>query len=433
MSSLSPWQPQPGEWNAATAAHLLRRAGFSPSMAEISAALDAGPDAAVDSLFGETDCERHAELDELGAPIALRNNIEELRAWWLLRMAHTQRPLTARLTMFWHGHFATSFAKVRSAAMMLQQLRTFERLGGGRFADLLLAISQDPAMIVWLDGDQNVKGRPNENYARELFELFSLGVGNYTEHDIKQAARAFTGWGQKRGSFRFAPLEHDDGEKTIFGNTGPFDGEDVVRLTLEQPACARFLSTKLLREFVTPAPPEELIEEFAGVLRTAEFDLGAALRTLFRSRGFFAPAYRRARVKSPVEFVIGLVRSLEASSPAAPLARATAQMGQRLFEPPSVKGWDGHRAWLDSATMLVRLNAAARAVQADAAPFDRLRSTYALESADAIRSFCAAITVDDPPPPPLETALGAINGSDSDSLLRDTLRILLSSPEYQMA
>lgn len=434
MSELRPWQPAAGDWNAAAAAHLLRRAGFAPSRAEIDAAVAAGLDATLDDLLADApDTARHAELDELGAAIALRNDVDALRGWWLLRMTHTRRPLHARLAVFWHGHFATSNSKVRSAAMMLQQLRVFERLGAGPFEALLLAVSRDPAMIVWLDGDENVKGRPNENYARELFELFALGVGHYSERDIREAARAFTGWGQKNGVYRFDPLEHDDGEKTVLGHVGRFSGEDVVRLTIEQPACTHFLARKLLHEFLAPAPSAQLVEEFAAQLRATRFHVTEALRTLFRSAAFFSPEVRRARIKSPVEFVIGLVRSLEISAPAAQLARAVTETGQRLFEPPSVKGWDGHRAWLDSATMLVRLNAALRTLDADVAPLNRLREKYALGAADGVRAYCAAVTVDDPPPAALHAALDEIPDADLDRLFRQSLRLLLTAPEYQMA
>lgn len=434
MNGLKPYQPSAARpWNWAAAAHLLRRAGFAPRAAEVRDALRDGPAATMERLIGETgDTPEHDELDELGAKLAVRDNLDALRGWWLLRMCRTKRPLRARLAVFWHNHFATSNVKVKSAAMMLQQLRTFERQALGKFENLLLDVSRDPAMIVWLDGEQNVKGRPNENYARELFELFALGVGNYSEKDIREAARAFTGWHQNAGQYRFIRTAHDFGPKTVFGQTGDFDGADVVRLTLQRPACAKFMAAKLLREFLCPEPPAELLDMLAARLRETDFDLGATLKTLLNSEAMFDPRFYRARIKSPIEFAVGIVRSLEMQVPANALADAVSQMGQRLFEPPSVKGWDGHRGWLNSATMLVRLNAAARATDEGGFQPSKLRSRYDLNDSDALLRFCGELTLDGNVPGVLRERLEQLKG-EADDVLRSALRLLLGSPEYQMA
>ena len=422
-----------GSFDRPRAAHLLRRAGFAPNEAELRAALKDGLRATVDRLLdADTDSPEHAELDEIGAALAARNDIHALRGWWLLRMCRTQRPLHARLALFWHNHFATSNAKLNSAALMLQQLRTFERHGPGRFDELLLALARDPAMLVWLDGDQNVKGRPNENFARELFELFSLGVGNYSEHDIKEAARAFTGWRQHNGLFRFAPSEHDDGAKTVFGRTGNFDGADIVRLAIGRPECGRFLATKLLREFVAPQPDNGLVEAVAGLLRSRQFDIRETLRVLLMSESFFGDESYRARIKSPVEFAVGVVRSLHLKVPAELLGDTVTQMGQRLFEPPSVKGWDGQRAWLNSATMLVRLNAASQAIENQSFGAGGLLNRYSLQGAADIRDFCDNLVLDGRPPAVLRDSLQKLSGGDDD-VLRRALGLLLTAPEYQMA
>ncbi len=420
-------------WNRSAAAHLLRRAGFSPSETELRAALADGPTATIERLLaGAVESQHYLDLDQTGAALAARENIELLRGWWLLRMVHTQRPLHARLALFWHNHFATSYAKVRSAAMMLQQLRTFERLALGSFESLLSSLSRDPAMIVWLDGEQNVRGRPNENYARELFELFSLGVGNYSESDVKEAARAFTGWHQRRGQFYFVQRDHDTGEKTVLGTRGNLDGDDVVRLAVAQPACAAFLANRLLREFVCPQPPAELVESFAGVLRSTRYELRESLRTLLASEAMFDPRWRRARIKSPVEFVIGVVRSLELRVGAAPLSDAVVQMGQALFEPPSVKGWDGHRTWLNSATMLVRLNAVVRALDGTAFDPANWRSRHDLNDRDALIRCCAELTLDGMIPPGVDSSAPTPD-ADLNVEARRLLRALMSAPEYQMA
>ena len=434
MSLLSPFEPiATRPWDRAAAQHLLRRAGFAASEAEVRQALDEGPRACVERLVAPgPDSPRHDELDETGKGIALRNDIGLLRGWWLLRMAHTRRPLHARMALFWHNHFATSNAKVRSSALMLQQLRVFETHALGRFEALLQAVSRDPAMIVWLDGTLNSKGRPNENYARELFELFSLGVGHYSEQDIKQAARAFTGWHTRGGAFYFSRLEHDDGGKSVLGASGALDGDDVVRAALQQPSCSLFIAGKLLREFLCREPPEELIEEFAGVLRSSGYDLAVSMRTLLGSEAMFEPRWYRARIKSPVEFAIGVVRSLGLEGvSAAALADATSQAGQRLFEPPSVKGWDGQRAWLNSATMLVRLNGATKAVDTALKPA-AFRDAHSLRDAAEIARFCETLILDGRPPESIRAAYPAESG-DLDGYVRGVLRCLLTCPEYQLA
>lgn len=361
MSLLAPYCPDAdGPWALPQAGHLLRRAGFAPSRTELDRALADGPAATVERLLtGADQSPRARELDPLGEEIAARGEIERLAAWWLSRMVHTARPLHARVALLWHNHFASSNAKVNAPPLMLRQLRTFERCGLGRFDDLLLAVARDPAMIVWLDGDSNRKDHPNENFARELFELFSLGPGAYGERDIQEAARAFSGWHQRGGAFAFQPRLHDEGPKTVLGDRGNLDGGDVVRIAVAQPACARFIALRLLREFVSETPGAALVDETAAALRSRNFEIGSVLRVVLCSRAFYDAAAYRARIKSPVEFAVGLVRSFEMKAPGQDLQRAVAAMGQRLFQPPSVKGWEGHRRWISSAAMLVRMNAAA--------------------------------------------------------------------------
>lgn len=422
-----------GEFERPQAMHLLRRAGFAPSAAEIEAALRDGLQATVERLVEPgADTSAHDELDEIGASLAARNDIRALRGWWLLRMCRTQRPLAARLALFWHNHFATSDAKVHNAALMLQQLRTFERLGLGRFDELLLQVARDPALQVWLDGDQNVKGRPNENFARELFELFSLGVGHYSETDIKQAARAFTGWRERAGRFYIDTAQHDGGTKQLFDQLGDFDGADVVRIACQQPACAPFIAEKLLREFVEPHPAADLIDDTARLLRESKFDVRMTLRQLLSSQAFFAPARRRQHIQSPVEFVVGLVRALHLKVPAETLAEVVSQMGQRPFEPPTVKGWEGQRTWLNSTTMIARLNAASQAVRNPAYGARGLAQRYQLSGRDACITFAVQLTLAETTPDVVLTALNELQGSD-DEVLGQALELLLTAPEYQLA
>jgi uncharacterized protein (DUF1800 family) len=215
-------------------------------------------------------------------------------------------------------------------------------------------MSKDTAMLIWLDSNQNVKGAPNENYAREVMELFSLGVGNYREQDIREAARAFSGWHLKDGRFWFNARAHDDGPKELFGRSGALDGGDVVDLCVEHQACPSFLAAKLLRFYVTPEPEKEAVAAFAAVLEQEQLAIGAALRRLFLSRVFFAKAARGALIASPIEFCVGLLRRVRARASWRGVALASGEMGQSLFAPPNVKGWDGDRAWINSRTLVER-------------------------------------------------------------------------------
>lgn len=438
---LKPYRPGiDGPWTNVEAAHLLRRGGFRAPAGRIADAARKQGGAVVDEMLQagiETD--RFRELDSLGEALAARDDIAALAGWWLARMVHTASPLAARMALFWHNHFATSNAKIRSAAMMLAQLRTFERHALGSFDALLRAVARDPAMIVWLDGDSNNKGRPNENFARELMELFTLGVGSYAEKDIKEVARAFTGWHQRGGAFHFSRAEHDDGVKQVLGESGRFDGADVIPILLRQPAAATFLARKLLREFLTDAPDEASVAAFAEVLRTEQFHVGRALRVLLTSRAMLAPAAYRARISSPVEYIVGTARALEMRLDMTAAARAAGEMGQRLFEPPSVKGWPGGRVWIDSATMLVRMNAAAAAcrqrddgVGLDAAA---MRERHGLATIEKTMEFLTDLLLDSRPPTALRGPLrdAMKSAKNGDEAMRVAVRLILSSPEYQLA
>ena len=235
-----------------------------------------------------------------------------LQAAWLQRMIDGVEPLREKMTLFWHNHFATSIAKVNDGSLMERQYELLFTHALGNFRPLLQEISRDPAMLVWLDSNQNVKGKPNENYAREVMELFTLGVGNYTEKDIREAARAFTGWHTSGGRFTFVHGEHDDGPKTVLGQTGNWDGDDVVRILLDQPACARFLVRKLYRFLVSEnvAPPDALLDPLADAFRKSDYDIAVLVRTILRSQHFFSAYAYRQKVKWPVEYAVGVVRMI---------------------------------------------------------------------------------------------------------------------------
>jgi uncharacterized protein (DUF1800 family) len=288
----------------------------------------------------------------------------------MLRAGH---PLREKLALFWHNHFATSHAKVQNARYMLGQYRLVHDHALGSFRDLLHKMSFDPAMMIWLDTNQSKKGKPNENYARELMELFSLGIGNYTEADIREAARAFTGYDVKAGKMVFVAKEHDDSTKKVFGKSGAFKGPDVVNLCLEKAACPRFIATKLYRFLVseTDTPTEAIIAPLAEKYRKTDFDTGKLVETILRSNLFFSAAAYRQRVKSPVDFAVGIVRGLEGNVGPLNLAQALESLGQVLFAPPSVKGWDGGPTWLNGQTLLFRQNLALSLTSTEDTSFGR--------------------------------------------------------------
>lgn len=380
-------------WNRARAAHLLRRAGFGGTPAEIARLVETGRDKAVDSLLDYEKVEPNCEAYPVSEPVryparqvmkglereqqkllrqAVRRNqvghAEALRQWWLARMITTNRPMEEKMTLFWHGHFTSGFREVRDWRALYNQNEFLRKNALSDFRTLLIGISKDPAMLRYLDNARNVKAKPNENYARELMELFSMGEGNYTEKDVKQAARAFTGWGLRRGqrgtggrgalgTFAFNRRQHDDGVKTFLGHEGNFDGTDIIDIILEQPATSRYMAQRLWRFFAYRNPSDETVEALAAELRRTEYSFKAALRMLLRSDAFYADQAMHAQIKSPVELLVGTARAL-ALEPGdlRGMAAACRQMGQDLLQPPNVKGWDGGRKWINTSTLFLRYN-----------------------------------------------------------------------------
>jgi hypothetical protein len=354
-----PWQPAAGEWNRKWAAHLYRRAAFGPTPADIDAALKDGVAKTLAKLLkGEPDAaDRLGLLHETGR---YYNEPFSLRTWWLYAIIEGGHPLREKLALFWHNHFATSYAKVRSTKLMFEQNITLRTHALGKFHPFLLDMSKDTAMLVWLDSNRNVKGAPNENYAREVMELFSLGVGNYTEKDIQEAARAFTGWHHDTEvtKFEFNRDLHDPGDKTVFGKTGKFTGEDVVKLCVEKDACATFLVGKLYAFLVSETkPPAALLEPLAARFRKSGYDIADLVGTMLGSKLFFSEHAYRKRVKWPVEYAVGAIHAaVPGRAPLADVVDPLAKMGQALFAPPNVKGWRTGTDWLNSATLLARNN-----------------------------------------------------------------------------
>ncbi|MCP4440823.1 MAG: DUF1800 domain-containing protein [Aureispira sp.] len=291
----------------------------------------------------------------------LRKEVQQMtndvNADWVRQMASTtSSPLQEKMTLFWHGHFA---CESKSFHLAVNQINTIRKHSLGSFKDLVLAISKDASMIFYLNNQQNKKSHPNENYARELMELFTIGRGNYTEKDIKEAARAFTGWFANRqlGTFNFRDKAHDYGKKTFMGKTGNFDGTDIVDIILEQKETAEYIATKVYRYFVNPKPNTTHITAIAKVFRDSDYDIAKMMRYVFESDWFYSQKNRGSKIKSPIEFLVGISKTLGLSfGNTQSLLFPQRTLGQTIFRPPNVAGWPGGKAWIDNATLMLRLN-----------------------------------------------------------------------------
>ena len=398
----------PADWNYDFAAHLLERAGFGGTPEEIEALARMTPAQAVARLvrFEGTDASNLPPFEHSGVhdpglepfppsrpavtdlakekgealgikvkpsgnrrlqPIVdeffywLRASVLETNRvayWWANRMLTSPRPLQEKMALFWHGHFASNEAKVRDYRKLLAQLELFQKQGTGNFKDLTVAVARDPAMLSFLDAGVNVKGASNENFAREIMELFTMGVGNYTEKDIREAARAFTGWNYVDVKFVVNKDQHDDGEKTFLGKTGRFDGADVIGIIMEQPVTAEFIAGKIYRFFVRQELSPELQKRLGSLLRQSNYEIAPLLQTIFLSRDFYSPASVGTRIKSPVELAISTYRKLGLKSvPGVPdFNSETSALGQQLFSPPTVAGWAGGQSWITPGLLLERAN-----------------------------------------------------------------------------
>ncbi len=396
------------EWSRARAAHLLERAGLGGTPHEIDRLAAVTPEQAVEWLvkYQAVENDHLLPFDESGIfdppvepfpksradavriaratgeamgvkpkpsgdrplqPVVDRffywlraDRLEVWRAqqWWAKRMLTTNRPLEEKLALFWHGHFATSDDKLRDYRKSLKQLALFRTAGNGNFRDLLIGVAKDPAMLVYLDAGENIKGSPNENFSREILELFTMGVGNYTEKDIREAARAFTGWTNDSLTFVMKPELHDEEEKTFLGQTGNFDGIDIINIVLEQDVTARLIAAKLYRYFVHTDPSAQMVTRLGKQFKEENYDIASLLSTIFLSRDFYSPQAYGTQIKSPVHLVVSTYRKLGLTDiPGIPdFNTATRNLGQELLHPPNVAGWEGGRSWVTPALLVERGN-----------------------------------------------------------------------------
>jgi len=380
-------------------AHLLRRAGFTPSVPELEQAVAKGRDAVLEELLHPERVPDDAAEARFPADRIDYDRPTTIGLWWFARMVATRRPLQEKMILFWHGHLTSALSRTgaRLRFTMVNQNQFFRTNALGNFHDIVLGASKDPAMILWLDNNTNRRGKPNENYARELFELFTLGRGNYSEEDIREAARAFTGWFQRNGEFAFTPGQHDNGQKRIFGQTGNWDGTDVVSMAVSQAAAGQFMARKLWEFFVYPNPEQSVVDAIARVYQSSGYDIREVMRAIFTHPDFYGERAYHALVKSPTELMIGFLRSLEAdflnsddrqavTQLANQLSASSSAMGQVLFNPPNVAGWPGGDDWISTTALITRYNFAERAVRSGfpAAGFDLARLLQQRNLTDAV-------------------------------------------------
>lgn len=347
-------------WSLRHVGHLYRRAAFGATWRQLEQALGEGPQRTIDHLLKpEGDVASfQRRFDDLEA--ASRSGAEALRAWWLRRMLETPHPLLEKMTLFWHGHLAINAVNVESGTLMQQYLRLLRSQALGRFDQLLEAITREPAVLKGLDAAANRRAKPNESLAQGILGPFTLGDGSCSPQDVREAARAFTGQFVLHDEYRFVDREYDPGSKKILGKEGPWKGADVVWIVLRQPAVARRIVGKLYRWLISEAePPDEALLQPLAEAFAKDYDVGRLVETMLRSNLFFSAAAYRQRIKSPVEYALGIVKGLDGMIPTAPLGEHLASLGQNLCYPPTVNGWEGGRAWINRATLVGRANLAA--------------------------------------------------------------------------
>ena len=468
--------------DTALMAHLLRRAGFGASRNELEEYIAMGYDGAVEALLIPSDPGNmpddlirryHVEQSEL-------RDLAGSAAYWMYRMISTSCPMEEKIALFWHGLFATGYAKLNQARSLLNQVDMFRRSGLGSFEGLLVELSKDPAMIVWLDNNENHGSAINENYGRELLELFSMGIGNYTEDDIKECSRAFTGWtlgnaeymavraakdsiwpyGRIAWHFDYRDEDHDAGEKTFLGETGKFNGEDIIAIIAKQESTARFVATRLFQFFAADEITEDgekAIQEMIASYFSSGYQIRAMLRTLFHTDYFKSDEARFARVKGPVEMVVGAIRmSGNYQNPALGIEKGSdtmLYMGQGLLQPPTVEGWHEGSEWIDSGALVERVNFAARELSDVTSPgvrsiIDRLQAgadhgvLEPSDLADRCLDLLGPIEVSDETHSVLvqyANRHGSLDlndhkpGDEAEQRVGNMLRLVAATREYQLA
>ncbi len=446
----TPYEPTAAApWNLRRVVHLHRRAAFAAPWAQLQRDLADGPRRAVDRLLqrqgpGDGSAEFELMARTIGDAASASANPGRLKAWWLYRMLITPDPLGERLTLMWHNHFATSNRKVQDLVRMREQNDLLRKHARAPFGELLEAVLKHPAMLAWLDADSNRKGHPNENLARESMELFTLGIGNYSEDDVKEAARALTGWAIVGNRFGFLEARHDSDEKVLLNHRSPLSGDDFIKVLLEHPATARRLAWRICNTFMGEGVvDEQALAQLAAGLSSHRLEVAWAVETVLRSKLFFSAENLGTRVLGPVEYIVGGLRSLELCDPPPStllLAEWTARMGQDLFYPPNVGGWNEGRAWLASRTIVARANFSAALVEGQLWHQARIprveelpaRHGQAMNLHQSV-SWFASLFWGDESVSAVDEVVEATQSVKSERPLARAVALLMARPEYQLA
>ncbi|HEY7330713.1 MAG TPA: DUF1800 domain-containing protein [Gemmataceae bacterium] len=436
-------------WDLRRVVHLHRRAGFAATWKELQRDLKDGPGPSIDRLLdgkSRTDGmpkDFAATADYLVSSAA--GDLGRLKAWWVYRMLFGSDPLGERLTLMWHNHFATSAAKV--GPMVRRQNQIFREFARAPFGELLTRVVRDPALLLWLDAQANRKGKPNENLARELMELFTLGIGQYGEKDVKEAARALTGWTVVKDRLQEDPAQHDGGDKTILGRTGSWKGDDLLRFLLDHPATAERLAVRLCEWLMGEgAVAAGGIKALAAWLRRRNLEIGGAVETILRSKAFFSDANLGTRILGPVEYVVGAARALELFDPSPNtliLAEFCGNLGMDLFHPPNVGGWPGGRSWISTRSTIGRYNFASALLDGDSVGLPGAVDALGFarrhgrgDSVESIVIFFAELLLGAVPGRAwVERQLAALGPKEAvePSRARRIAALVLASPETQLA
>lgn len=473
-------EPYSGPWTQRHAAHLLRRAGFGSSSDEAARFAGMPMNQAVDALvnFPSTAAlpappqlydpreairenlmngiasmfQGQDQKDQLRRQIGMeirkgeRQSVMELQRWWLERMLNSPAPLQEKMALYFHGHFTTAtIQKGVTPQMTFDQNQLFRDNALGNLRELTWNVSIDPGMLIYLDNARSDSQHPNENYARELMELFTLGVDHYTENDVRESARAWTGWfvARRTGKATFAASRHDNGMKTFLGQTGNFNGRDIVDIIYRQPACAAFWANNLLNYFVYNSPEPQLVDAVAALIRKNDYNMKPVMSTLLRSNVFYSDRAYRALVKSPAEFVVGTYKSLGLPQIDERAQRALAQMGQILFYPPNVAGWPGGANWLTSQTVIARENFVAGLMNSPMMDQSSWMDQIPLKAGEAASQLVQTILYGDASPTATAqladylngagtAALGMLSGENYQERVRGAAYLTMAMPAYQL-
>lgn len=433
-------------WSPALAAHLYRRAAFGADWKQLQQALADGPQRTIDRLLEPPADVAAFNRTYDGHEDIAGGSVDGLRAWWLRRMMETPQPLLEKMTLFWHSHFATNAAALKNPRLMREHVHLLRRHALGSFASLLQAISRDPVLLTWLGADANRKAAPNDSFARPLMETFTLGPGGFTEQDVREAARACTGWFVLRGRLRYLAREHDEGVKRILGRSGEFSADDVIRIVLEQPATARMLARKLYRWLIseTDEPAEALIAPLAESF-AQDYSVSRLVETMLRSNAFFSELAYRQRIKGPVEFSVGIAKALEGIVSTTHLAQDIADLGQDLCHSPTVEGWPGGRYWINTATVVRRCNLSLALLRGEE-PYGDVLDPWAVAqrhgstTTESAAQFLIDLFLQGDLDPGVRKALlsdvpaFAQNGNDTPrSVLRGVAHAVTTLPEFHLA